>query len=74
MVTFRTYSGANIDISRGDFDINFFKGLNDSCRDIHDKLLSLLSTVSQNEEEKNKDNKDEDIVVATVGENPIAEL
>ena len=39
MVTFRTYSGRHIDINREDFDINFFVGLNDSCSDIHYKLL-----------------------------------
>jgi hypothetical protein len=73
MVTFRTYSGAHLEIRRGDFDINFFKALNDSCKDIHDELLSLLGTVSQNEE-KVKNDKDEDIVVVKVEENSTAEL
>ena len=74
MVTFRTYSGAHIDINRGDFDVNFFIGLNDSCRDIHDKLLNLLDGASQNEEKSAKSNGDEDVVVAKVAEIPTAKL
>lgn len=50
MVTFRTYSGRHIDINRGDFDIKFFVSLNDSCSNIHYKLLNLLDGAIQKNE------------------------
>jgi len=64
MVTFRTYGGRNIDINRGDFDIDFFRGLNNTCSDIHDKLLSLLDGASQDNEKSARVDSDEQIVVA----------
>lgn len=54
MVTFRTYGGKNIDINRGEFDIDFFKGLNDVCSDIHDRLSGLLHDSSQDNEKTAK--------------------
>jgi hypothetical protein len=68
MVTFRTYSGKHIDINRGDFDINFFVGLNDSCSDIHYKLLNLLDGAIQKNEKSIKGSGDEDIIVAKEAE------
>jgi hypothetical protein len=67
MVTFRTYSGKNIDVSRGDFDINFFKELNNTCSDIHTKLLSLQDEASQ----KNKNRENGHGSVEMVGANAL---
>lgn len=74
MVTFRTYGGRHIDISRGDFDVDFFRGLNDNCSDIHDRLLSLLDGASQNCEKSAKGSAYEDIVVVKALEVPTVEL
>jgi hypothetical protein len=73
MVTFRTYGGAHIDVNRGDFDIDFFRGLNDTCSDIHDGLLSLLEASSQNVTEGAEGSEGEEIVVAKAVEIPAFE-
>jgi hypothetical protein len=74
MVTFRTYGGTHIGINRGDFDVDFFRGLNDSCSDIHERLLGLLEVSFQNDVEGAKGSANEDIVVAKAVEVPTAEL
>ena len=66
MVTFRTYGGRQIDVNRGDFDIDFFRGLNDTCTDIHDKLLSALQ--GELREQKIKPLMEGEIVAAKVEE------
>lgn len=74
MVTFRTYGGKQTDVNRGDFDIDFFRGLNDTCSKIHDNLLSLLDSASQNNEKSAQIERDEKILAAKAVEAPTLEL
>lgn len=73
MVTFRTYGGRQIDVNRGDFDINFFRGLNDTCSDIYNRLLSLLHGASQDNKKTSKVGWDEEVVLAKAVEVPFIE-
>jgi hypothetical protein len=40
IATFRMYGGRLVDIDRGDFDIDFFKGLHTKCSNIYNKLFA----------------------------------
>jgi hypothetical protein len=41
IATFRMYGGRLVDIDRGDFDIDFFKGLHTKCSNIYSKLQDV---------------------------------
>jgi hypothetical protein len=50
IATFRMYGGRLVDIDRGDFDIDFFKGLHTKCSDIYKKLQGVSRLLPQGSE------------------------
>lgn len=47
IATFRMYGGRLVDIDRGDFDIDFFKGLHTKCNNIYNKLQGISRLLPQ---------------------------
>jgi hypothetical protein len=47
IATFRMYGGRLVDIDRGDFDIDFFKGLHTKCSNIYNKLQDVSRLLPQ---------------------------
>jgi hypothetical protein len=41
------YGGRLVDIDRGDFDIDFFKGLHNKCSNIYNKLQDVSRRLPQ---------------------------
>lgn len=53
ITTFRMYAGRLVDIDRGDFDIDFFKGLHTKCSKIYSKLQDVSRLFPQDCQEAN---------------------
>ena len=47
IATLRMYGGRLVDIDRGDFDIDFFKGLHTKCNNIYNKLQGISRLLPQ---------------------------
>jgi hypothetical protein len=54
IATFRMYGGRLVDIDRGDFDIDFFRGLHTKCSAIYSKLQGVSRLLPQSSQEARK--------------------